>query len=172
MIVGPGVFRRLSASSAVLLACLSCSPNRDTEPEREALMQTSRAWARAAASGDVERMVSFWADDAIILPPDRPAVVGKDAIRDFVRRSFALPHFSVTWEPERARISAAGDIGYLVERNQFTFADSSGKMHTLFGKAVTVWRRDRTGPWVCIIDTWNASPSDRLLLDPGNPTSQ
>jgi uncharacterized protein (TIGR02246 family) len=152
------------------LAVVSCgAPSRDTQPERDALMATSRAWARAAEAGDVERMVSFWADDAILLPPDRPAVVGKDSIRAFVQQSFKIPHFRVTWEPEHARISEGGDIGYIVEHNELTFADSTGHVQTRFGKAVTVWRRDKTGPWLCIIETWNTNPT-AYVLSPSAPT--
>ena len=36
-----------------------------------ALMQVSRDWAKAAESRDVERILSYWADDAVVLLPDR-----------------------------------------------------------------------------------------------------
>ena len=51
----------------------------DPASAREALMQASRDWAAAAASGDLERALAYWTDDAIVLPPDQPAVVGKRA---------------------------------------------------------------------------------------------
>ena len=66
------------------------------ESERAALMQTSRDWARTAASGDLERTLSFWSDDAIVMPPGQPAVVGKAAIREFLRQTSAIPGFSIT----------------------------------------------------------------------------
>ncbi len=40
----------------------------------------------------------------MVLPPDQPVVVGKPAIKEFVRQSIAMPGFSVTWEPEQAVI--------------------------------------------------------------------
>lgn len=148
---------------AALGIVASCSPKPDLQAERQALMQTSRAWAQAAASGDLERIVSFWAEDAVVLPPDQPAVVGKAAIRDYVRQSLAIPKFSITWDPERATIAAAGDLGYLVEHNRFSFADSTGKIHTQYGKGVTVWRKDPTGAWKCVVDTWNNNPTEQVL---------
>ena len=36
------------------------------EVERAGLMQTSRDWAHAAASGDLERAVAYWTEDASI----------------------------------------------------------------------------------------------------------
>ena len=133
------------------------------EAEGAALMETSRDWAREASSGDLERIVSYWADDAIVLPPDQPALVGKAAIREFVRQSLAIPGFSITWEPERAAMSAHGDIGYLVERNRFTFPDPAGVTQSQNGKGVTVWRKDPDGAWKCVIDIWNNNPAERAL---------
>jgi ketosteroid isomerase-like protein len=88
------------------------------ESERAALMQTSRDWARTAASGDLERTLSFWSDDAIVMPPGQLAVVGKAAIREFLRQTSAIPGFSITWEPEQASVSNDADIGFMVERNR------------------------------------------------------
>ena len=140
------------------------------EVERAALMQTSREWAHAAASGDLERALVYWTDDAIVLPPDQPAVVGKDAIRAWVRQTSSIPGFSITWEPELATVSNGGDVGYLVERNRVTFRDASGELKTQYGKAVTVWHKQVDGGWKCVIDTWNANPAERVLAAGGAAT--
>lgn len=137
------------------------------EAERESLMQASRDWARAAATRDVELIVSFWADDATVLPPGQAAVFGKPAIREYVRQGLATPGFSITWEPERAFIAAGGDLGYMVERNRLTVLDESGKPRTLEGKGVTVWTKDPAGKWKCLIDIWNSSPSRPSLPGSG-----
>ena len=136
------------------------------ESERTALMETSREWARAAAGGDLERILSFWSDDAIVMPPGQPAVVGKAAIREFVRETTAIPGFSITWEPEQANVDNAGDVGYMVERNRVSFSEESGTARVQFGKALTVWRKDATGAWKCVIDIWNENPTERVLVAP------
>ena len=128
-----------------------------------ALMQASRDWAKAAASRDVERIVSYWADDAIMFEPDMPALVGKPAIRSMVERGMKDPKFSITWEPERAVISQGGDMGYLIEHNRITFADSTGKVHTVLGKGVTIWKKDANGNWKNVVDIFNGSPTERAL---------
>ena len=134
--------------------------------ETGALMQTSRDWAKAAENRDIERTLSYWADDAIVLEPDQPAYIGKAAIRQMVQTSMKIPKFSITWAPESGVISKSGDIGYLVEHNRVTFADSTGKVHTQFGKAVTVWRKDATGAWKCVVDIWNGGPTENVLAPP------
>jgi ketosteroid isomerase-like protein len=134
--------------------------------DKAALMQTSRDWAKAAASGDVDRILSFWVDTAIVLEPDRPALVGKAAIRKMVVGSMKLPGFSITWEPERAWVSLSGDVGYLIERNKVSFADSTGRVHTHYGKAVTVWTKDDNGDWKNVVNTWNRNPTERVFAGP------
>ena len=131
--------------------------------EAAALMQVSRDWAKAAESRDVERIVSYWSDDAIVLLPDQPAYVGKAAIRAMVERDMKDPKFSITWEPERAVMAQAGDMGTLIEHNRVTFADSTGKVRTVFGKVASTWKKDATGNWKCVVDISNNSPTERVL---------
>lgn len=125
------------------------------EFEKTALIETSREWARIVATGDLERALSFWSDDALVMPPGQPPIVGKAAIREYVRQMMAIPGFSITWEPEQANVAGTGDVGFLVERNRVTVNDSSGTLREQFGKAVTVWRKDATGAWKCVVDIWN-----------------
>jgi len=132
-----------------------------SEAERASLMQASRDWAQAAATGDVDLIVSFWADDAVVLPPDQSSIVGREAIREYIRQSLAVPGFSITWEPEQVSIAAGGDLGYVIERNRSTSPDASGNFRTEEGKAVTIWAKDSTGKWKCVVDIWNWNPSDR-----------
>ncbi len=127
------------------------------------LMQTSRNWAKAAASGNADSTLYYWSDDALVLAPDQPALVGKSAIRKMVEGSMKDPNFAITWEPERAMISDGGDIGYMIEHNRVTFTDSTGKVRTVFGKAVTIWKKDASGNWKCVVDTWNGNPSEKVL---------
>ena len=132
--------------------------SKDLSEARELLLQTSRDWAVATASGDVERALAYWTDDAIVLAPDQPAVVGKAAIRAFVQHAASIPGFSITWEPELAVVSDDGDMGYMVERNRVSSNDATGAVQTQFGKAVTIWRKQADGTWKCVVDTWNGNP--------------
>ncbi|HEY3746959.1 MAG TPA: DUF4440 domain-containing protein [Gemmatimonadaceae bacterium] len=128
-----------------------------------ALIETSRNWAKAAATGNADSALAYWSDDAVVLEPDQPALVGKSAIRQMVVGSMKDPKFSITWEPERAMISESGDMGYLIEHNRVTFSDSTGKVHTIFGKAVTIWKKDANGNWKCVVDTFNGNPTEKVF---------
>ena len=163
----------LSAVVAAALGCDSRSAGSGTasstagEPVDDAavLMQTSRDRAKAVASRDVERTLSYWADDAIVFEPDMKAIVGKQAIRGMVERGMKDPRFSMTWEPERAVISKGGDMGYLIEHSRVTFADPTGRIRSVFGKGVTIWKKDANGNWKNVVEIFNGSPTARALPD-------
>jgi ketosteroid isomerase-like protein len=129
-----------------------------SEAEVSTLKQTSKDWASATSAGDVDLIVSYWDDDAVVLPPGQQPVVGKKAIREYVLQSMALPGFSITWEPEHATIAAGGEFGYLLEKNVVTLKDLSGTLRTQVGKTVTIWRKNTAGEWKCVVDIWNDNP--------------
>jgi ketosteroid isomerase-like protein len=160
----------LAAVIVVDFACSSGSSSSATASstpssadQGAALMQVSRDWAKAAESRDVERVLSYWADDAIMMENEQPALVGKAAIRSMVQRGFGDPNFKITWEPERAVISESGDMGYLIEHNRVSFTDPTGKARTVFGKGVTIWKKDASGNWKNVVDIFNTNPTERVL---------
>ena len=58
----------------------------------------------------------------------------------------------------------SGDLGYLSEHNRVSFTDSTtGKLRTVDGKAVTIWKKDAAGKWKCAVDTWNGNPTEKVL---------
>jgi len=126
---------------------------------RTELLRVDGEWSAAAGSPDVERIVSYWSDDAVVTPPHEAPIAGKPAIRKFVADSLKVPGFSVRWKPAEAVVSPSGDLGYTTGTNVFTFPDPSGKIVTSPGRYVTVWKKDDAGRWRCVIDFWNEAPS-------------
>ena len=126
--------------------------------ERAILFRLDKEWVEAAAARDLEKTLSFWADDARVIPPGQPAVIGKEALRQYVTGAFALPGFAIRWEPTDFVVSASGDIAYGVSSNSVTLNGPDGKPVTDRGRAVTVWRKRPGESWKCVIDIWNAEP--------------
>lgn len=144
------------AAGLFISGCASVPSSIDS---REALLRTDREWSSAASEGkDAERIVSFWTDDATITPPGVPPIIGKVAIRNFVAQSLATPGFKISWIPEQASVSANGSMGYTTGNNSSTFPGPDGKLMTVTGRYVSVWRRDSSGAWKCVVDIWNSGP--------------
>ena len=53
-------------------------------------MQLSKEWSQAASAGDVDKIVSYWADDAVIISAGQPVLNGKQAIRKMVEESYKM----------------------------------------------------------------------------------
>ena len=130
-----------------------------TDPKAE-ILRLDAEWSAVAGSGDLERTLAYWSDDAMLLPPGSPALVGKDAIRAYVAESLRIPGFRISWKTNDVTAAASGDLAYGVGTNRVSFTGPDGKRVTVEGNAVTVWRKDAAG-WKCIVDIWNEAPAPK-----------
>jgi ketosteroid isomerase-like protein len=129
----------------------------DIAAEKERLLRRDSEWAQAASEGrDVDRILSYWTDDAVVLPPGLPQVVGKTALRQYVEGSMRIPGFRITWESKDVTLSPDGQLAYMFSRNEVAMNGPDGSPVTIEGRAVTIWRRESDGEWRCAVDIWNA----------------
>jgi len=145
---------------ALLASCTGQVP--DATIEGNKLMQVSRDWAQAAASRDIEKTLSYWADDATMISAgDMAPIKGKAAIRRMVEGSFKTPGFAISWTPQSAEVSKAGDMGYLIEDTKISFNDSTGKTITKNYKGVTIWKKQADGSWKDVVDMLSPLPEQK-----------
>ena len=143
---------------AVALFTLACTAEPSLEAERTAIMRTDSAWVAAAASRNVDSTLSFWTDDARLISPGEPPIVGRDAIRKMLVDAYALPNFTVAWNTTDVIVAAGGDMAYSLGTNQFTMPNAAGGTDTLRGQAVVVWRKGDDGRWRSAVDSWTPAP--------------
>jgi ketosteroid isomerase-like protein len=130
----------------------------DAKAERERLLQIDAEWSALSNAGsDVDGIVSYWSEDAIVYPPGFPPVVGRAAIRDYVAASLTVPGFSIAWQADDARLSEDGTLAYTTGTNTVSMTGEDGSTQTQTGRVVTVWRREPSGDWRCVIDIWNGA---------------
>ena len=128
--------------------------------EKERLLRRDAEWAKVASEGrDVDRILSYWTEDAVVLPPGLAAVVGQAALRQYVEGSTQIPGFSITWESKDVTLSPDGQLAYMFSRNAVTVNAADGTPMTTEGRAVTIWRREADGEWRCAVEIWNAEPA-------------
>ena len=152
-------------ASAVFLIFSACNNSPiNQQAEAEKLMELSRSWAQSVKDRDVEKMLSYWADDAIVMSPNEAAVVGIEALRGMVERSMQIEGFEIFWEPQEAYVSESGDLGYVIIRNYMTMpVDTLGNTRTVFNKGVEIWKKQEDGAWKNVIDISNSDPSINSL---------
>ena len=154
---------RLILVLGTMISVVSCAtPAFDPASESQKLLRRDAEWADLASAGkDVERIVSYWSDDAIVIPQGQPIVEGKAAIRAFVQSSLQIPGFKIHWVSEGPVFSPDGKLAYMRGRNTMTVPGANGALVTLVGRGITIWRLEPDGQWRCVVDIWNDPPQRR-----------
>lgn len=156
--------RRFAVFTAMSLAIVfgaGCGAQHkvDLSTEEAAIRRTDAAWLAAASAHDLDRILPFWADDATILAPGAPPIVGKDAIRKYVSTSFATPGFSITWKTEKVEVSQSGDLAYSYGTDRISLNAPDGKPVMEENRSVAVWKKQVDGSWKCVMDVMTPAVS-------------
>jgi ketosteroid isomerase-like protein len=137
-------------------ACARTTPAFDPTAESQALMRRDAEWSDLATAGkDVDKIVSYWSDDAVIMEPGQPAVEGKKAIRDYVASSLNTPGFKIHWVSQKPTFSPDGKMAYMRGTDEMTVPGPKGEPMTLHLQGYSVWRKDADGQWRCTVDISN-----------------
>jgi len=140
-----------------LLVALGCAgspegPAVDLQAERNALMKADEALFESHE--DLDRFITFWPDDAVLMPNDAPLARG-DSIRATWEHLISLPGFGLEWRATSAQVAEAGDMGYTIGTYELTVEQDGTPMVTV-GKYVTLWKKQADGSWKVAVDCFNA----------------
>ncbi len=149
------LFLTLTTGFAAALICWAA----DTKNIEQAVRQLDEEWSKAAATKDVDKVVSYYSDDAIVLPPGSGALTTTDAIRNTWKELLTSPGASISWKTTRVEVSKSGDMAYTSGTYELTMNDPSGKPMNERGKYLEVWVKQADGKWKCGADMWNSNAS-------------
>ncbi len=121
--------------------------------EAKALTALDDQWSAAAAARDLDRTISFYAEDASVFPPNAPLAKGRDAARKVWGDYFAAPDFKISWKTTSAWVDH--NLGYTSGTYQDSYTGQDGKTVSETGKYLCVWRKNAQGKWMAIQDMWN-----------------
>jgi len=128
----------------------------DTRATDEATLRNlDSEWSKSAGARDVDKTVSYYAADAVVMPPNIPALTTKEAIRG-LWQSLLSPGFSGGWNATRVEVARSGDLGYVTGSYEFTEKDAGGKPMTDKGKFLEVWKKQSDGSWKCVVDMFSS----------------
>jgi ketosteroid isomerase-like protein len=76
----------------------------DPSVEAERLLKRDSEWSALASAGqDINRILSYWTDDAVVLGPGFAPVIGKAALRSYFENSFRITGFNISWKSNEVR---------------------------------------------------------------------
>ena len=116
----------------------------------KALAAMDDEWSKAANAGDVSRVISYYADDAVIYPPNAPVVSDPAGIKKTWETMLADPKAKLSWTTTNAGVD--GKTGFTAGSYQVAGADGAVLEK---GKYLCVWQKGKDGKWKAAHDMWN-----------------
>ena len=146
--------------------CTFPAPVRAASGDEKAVRDADAEWSKVAGARDLDKTVAYYAEDAIVMPPNEGMVTGKAGIRDLWKGFFDTLQ-NISWKTTRVEVSKSGDMAVLIGTYEMTMKDGS-KDH---GKYCEVWEK-KGDAWKVGTDMFSsdlpapgASPSPAAAAD-------
>ena len=148
-------FEKAAACAGLGMILLTAACNQADAPDTRtadeaAIREADAAWSKAAEARDLEAVISYYSDDAQLLPPNSPIATDKKSIRASWAPLMA-PEFAVSWKVSKVEVARAGDLAYVIGTYLIAMKPSPET-----GKLIEVWKKQSDGKWKCIADTFNS----------------
>jgi ketosteroid isomerase-like protein len=128
------------------LGCQGDSPAPQVADDEAEIRQFLETAGEAVSAGDVEAEVNRFTDDGIYMWPDAPAIEGREELREWFERRFALVEAQIQNQSQELVVS--GDWAF--ERGTYVARirpRAGTAVDTVLGKYVNVLRRQPDGSW-------------------------
>jgi uncharacterized protein (TIGR02246 family) len=108
----------------------------------------------AAAAGDMDAFMGYLTEDAVLMPPDDPAVEGSEALRSYFEP--IIQGYTVNVERPHSSVTVIGNWAFEDYTYELTLTPRSGGAPIVeTGKGMFVYRRGADGRWRVARDVWN-----------------
>jgi ketosteroid isomerase-like protein len=127
----------------------------DTAAAVQAVKDASAAALKAAQTLDANGMVSYYSDDATVMPPNAPAITDR-ASEQKAWAAMLVPGAKISWTPNKVESAASGEIVYEEGTYAVTVPGADGKWVDDKGKYLSVWKKQADGSWKEEEDMWSS----------------
>jgi len=138
---------------------LSPTPTPTPEPPvviERALGELDKQWSDAAGAKDLDKVVSYYAGNALVLPSNAATATTKEAIRTIWKDILTAPGAKISWKPFKIEAAQSGELAYITGTYEMTMNDAKGKPAKEKGKYVEIFKKQPDGSWKVIVDIWNS----------------
>ena len=141
------------ALAALAAACQPATPAGLTDADRAAIDSAGQTFVKNVLASDYTALVkAYYADDAILLPPNMPAATGHAAIEAVLRTFPPITAFTIQQE----ELAGTGDLAYQRGRYRMTLAPPGMAAIPDSGKYLEIWRKGADGTWKIVRDMFNS----------------
>jgi ketosteroid isomerase-like protein len=128
--------------------------------DEKAVRDADEAWSKVAGAKDLDKTVSYYADGAVVLPPNEPMTTSKDGIRN-LWKGFLDSLTDISWKTTRMEMAKSADVALLIGTYELTMKDGTKDR----GKYCEVWKKQADGKWKVASDMFSSD------LPPASATS-
>ena len=120
---------------------------------KQNVQETEKGMANALRAKDAAKLTTFYAPDAVLAVPGRPAAKGIDAIARVNSADLDDPNFKFEFTNQQTDVADSGDLAFTQGRYNATWTDpKTNKPTTGTGTYLTVFRKQEDGSWKAIAD--------------------
>jgi len=125
---------------------------------REGIDKSHQAWLDAMKANDAQALGRLVTEDAVLMPPNQPAVVGRAAVIDWFAGVVKQARTTGVGVPQR-EVIVAGD--WAIERGSFTWKvapTAGGAPIEDRGNFLAIYQRQTDGAWKVTRNIGNSTP--------------
>ncbi len=146
----------LAAACAEQTAKQPVAPPDTRKADEAAIRAASAEWSKAAEAKDLDKAVSYYAEDAIFLVDKGAMVNGRNSIRMTWKDMLAPTAPTLTFATTYVEVARSGDMAYEYGTYKLVSEAKKGKPKEEKGKYATVWKKQKDGSWRAAVDIDNS----------------
>ena len=130
-------------SFAILI--FQCAKQVSTEADIEAIKNIGNLIVKAFNEGNLDDLMKLYTDNAIVMPPNQPAAIGKEAVRSYYQ---FVEENSYSIEYPSDEIKVAGDFAFRRGTFKGTLTlEESGETVSINNKGMLLLQKQTDGSW-------------------------
>jgi ketosteroid isomerase-like protein len=130
--------------------------------DEKKIRELEAAFSAAAGTKDIDKVLSYYGEYAVMFVPNAPSATTKVTIRNAWKEMLTPPGASTSWKATKVEVAKSGDLAYTSGPYQDTRNDANGKPIKDFGNYLTVWKKQADGTWKVVADIWNSELPARV----------
>jgi len=152
------------AAPLIVLSLAACQPAPPpvpatlSEADKAGIEETTRAFGKAFEAKDWAGVAATYTEDAILLPPNAPAVKGRAAIQEFLAAFPPASNFQIS----TIEVDGRGDLAYVYGTFSMTITAEGAEPVEESGKYLEIRKKQADGSWLLHRDMFssNAPPPE------------
>ena len=141
------------ALSGFSLSACQPKPSPLADAEHQKMRAMVAEFDKAVVAGNWPKVVSFYSEDGILLPPNAPAVQGRAEMQKFFEQFPKITEF----KEDVPEFDGYGDLAYARGTYEMAMMPLGAKAPVMDkGKTLAIWRRQADGSWLVTRVSWNS----------------